>query len=134
MEQITLLRDIPVDKSSLLKSMSPDDFYLYLRDNVEEIQKRYTQRCKDILSGTTDKDSVELVVIVDENDQYYKNKDGYWASEFRHDFMRYHLLPESKERTIFCRVALFLLEDEQGNIIVSRRSSNKSNPNKLEIP
>ena len=124
-----------------LKSLDAPAYYEFLRNNIDEIQKRYAKGAMDIVDRVSTEDiikelgsKIEALVIVDENDEYYRNKDGFWASEFRQDYTNYPTLPDSKERTVFCRVTLSVLEDMEGNVIVSRRSPNKTHPNMLEIP
>jgi hypothetical protein len=129
------------DDKDFLKSLVSYEFYEYLRNNIIEIQKRYARGIMDIVGWLSTEETIkefwskiEVLPLVDENDTYYRNTAGFWASEFRQDYTNYQILPESRERAIFCRVTLFIIEDINGNIIVSRRGSKKSHPNMLEVP
>lgn len=135
------LRDDTTLSSDSIKDLDADVYYMHLRTNISEIQKKYVKWAMGILDGEVTEETIrefgskiEVLPLVDENDKPYRNNSGLWSSEFRQDYMNYDSLPESKERTIISRVTLFILEDNDGNIIVSRRSPNKSHPNMLEIP
>ncbi len=135
------LKDIIVSNVDSLKNLEANKFYEYLRNHIQEIQNRYAQEIMNIVDKESTEtmvktlwSNIEALALVDENDAFYRNTDGLWASEFRQNYANYHLLPEAKEYPIFKRVVLFILEDSVGNIIVSRRSPSKSHPNILEIP
>lgn len=141
MDTHAYIREFIDDKNTFLKKLEAHEFYEYLRNNIDQIQKRYARGVIDIIDGFSTEaiikklgNKIETLPLVDENDGYYRNLDGFWASEFRQDCVNYRILPESRERTIFCRITLFIIEDMNGNILVSRRSSYKSHPNMLEIP
>gem|GEM_PF-6346991 len=121
--------------------MDADTFFQHLRAQVPEIQARYVRNAMNILDGKTIEaeleklgSKVEPLILVDEEDIPYRNKDGWWASEFRKDCIDYGSLPESVERTILGRVVMFILEDNQGNIIITKRASGKSHPGVWEVP
>ena len=141
MNKNTRLEELITNDKDSLKNLAAYEFYEYLRNDVIEIQKKYARGIVDIVDWFSTEEAIkelwnkiEVLPLVDENDEFYRNSNGLWASEFRQDYINYQSLPESRERTIFCRVTLFIIEDISGNIIVSRRSSKKSHPNMLEIP
>lgn len=134
------LKDISIASWDFVKKLDSAQFYTHLRKNTRKIQAEYIRRTMNLLNKTPINElitklgnKIEILVLVDENDQPYRNNFGQWSSEFRQDYMNYDRLPESKERMIFCRITLSLLEDSMGNIVVSRRSPHKSHPNMLEL-
>lgn len=119
---------------------SKEDFYTQVKAKITSAQTEYVRQVFSILDTKEAEQKIkdlwskiEPLIIVDENDVPYKDKSGWWSTEFRKDFWDIWALPESKEKPIFCRIALFVIEDNQGNIIVSRRSMNKSHPGELEM-
>ncbi len=65
---------------------------------------------------------IEPLLIVDENDNPIINDDWTFKIEFRENFKETKNLNEKLE---FCRIVLFILEDRDWNIIVSKRSMAK---------
>lgn len=116
-----------------------DEYSRELHAKSTEIQQHFLNRVEDLLdTKALDKlrhgSDLEILMLVDENDSFYRNKDDRWACAFRKDCSNYRSLPESTERPIFVRVVLSILEDMEGNIIISQRSIWKSPLGIWEIP
>lgn len=139
-QQTPRLKDI-AKTVGIVWNENKENFYAQVKAKISSAQIEYVKQVFSILDTKEVEQKIkdlwskiEPLIIVDENDIPYKDESGWWSTEFRKDFWDILTLPESKEKPIFCRIALFVIEDKQGNVIVSRRSMNKSHPGELEMP
>ncbi len=126
--------------ANITPSADRESFYAGVKNRTAELQTQYIKQVfalidlNDIEQKRIDLWSkIEPLIIVDENDIPFQDGSGWWTTEFRKDFGNITSIPESRERSLFCRIALFIIEDTAGNIIVSRRSLKKSSPGELEM-
>ncbi len=119
---------------------SKNSFYQQVKAAIPKLQSLYVQRVFSLVDENEIKtkikslgSKIEPLILVDENDAPIQGRNGWWTTEFRQDFWNIAVIPESREYPLFSRIALFLLEDEKGNIVVSRRSMKKSSPGELEL-
>lgn len=123
----TLVRTSPEKVESAipeLKLQVVQKFYAIT--NLEEVQEKIKALDSDI----------EPLMLVDENDMPILDANGGYLTALRKVFKKnLAAIPEAKKQALFCRVAFFLLEDENGNIIISQRASEKDpiNGGKLEM-
>lgn len=107
---------------------------------IEQIRRKYVTRACALTDDALIDDTItrlwsdlEPLLVVDEDDYPMKTPSGDEMIAFRKDIEMSEFPEFEKGKTLFCRASLFILEDASGNIVVSRRSMNKSHPGKLEI-
>lgn len=71
-------------------------------------------------------DEIEILMLVDENDEPLKDNDGVYVAEFRGNWYdESYSLDGNIDKQAFCRAAMFLLEDSEGNVLVPERAKGK---------
>lgn len=133
---INARKSVKTIASSIYKNetfLTSSEFFVKLCASLPEIRVSYAEKVRGIIDKESvehflknEPDETEILMLVDKQDEPYKDNDNVYTAEFRGNWYdESYILDDAISEQVYCRAAMFILEDENGNIIVPERAKGK---------